>query len=97
MITLSTVPKSRNVSAGTLVEFTCATAESGVTLAITTTPTVVGSVANQTDLPNGGNQFTLSFTAPPQDSSITITCLAFKGPDIIQPTALLMIQGNKLW
>ena len=94
MITLSAVPESRNVSAGTLVEFTCATAEKGVTLAITSTPTVVESVANQTDLPSGGNQFTLSFTAPSEHSSITITCIAFKGPDIIQPTALLMIQGN---
>ena len=93
-ITLTAVPKSRNVSAGTPVEFTCATAESGVTLAITSTPTVAGSVANQTDLPNGGNQFTLSFTAPSEHSSITVTCIAFKGPDIIQPTALLMIQGN---
>ena len=91
---MSDVPKSRNVSAGTPVELTCATEESGVTLAITATPTVVGSVPNQIDLPNGGNLFSLSFTAPPQHSSITITCLAFRGSDIIQPTALLMIQGN---
>ena len=94
VITLSAVPKSRNVSAGTPVEFTCATTESGVTLGITTTPTVVGSVANQTDLPNGGNLFSLSFTAPPQDSSITVTCIAFRDSDIFQSTALLMIQGN---
>ena len=93
-ITLSAVPESRNASVGTLVEFTCATAENGVTLAVTSTPTVVGSVPNQTDLPNGGNQFTLSFNAPPQHSSITVTCIVFRGSDIIQPTALLMIQGN---
>ena len=94
VITLSAVPKSRNVSVGTLVEFTCASEESGVTMGITTTPTVVGSVANQTDLPNGGNMFSLSFTAPQQHSSITVTCLAIRGSDIIQSTALLMIQGN---
>ena len=94
VITLTAVPESRNVSAGKLVEFTCATAESGVTLAITSTPTVDGTVANQTDLPNGGNLFLLSFTAPSQHSSITITCIAFRSPDLVQPTALLMIQGN---
>ena len=83
---MTAVHKSRNASAGTLVEFTCATycGNTGNT-------TFKLSVANQTDLPNVGNQFTLSFTAPSEHSSITITC---KGPDIIQPTALLMIQGN---
>ena len=94
VITLSTVPKSRNVSAGTVVEFTCATEESGVILAVTATPTVAGSVANLTDLPNGGNQFTLSFTAPSEHSSITIACVAIRSPDVFQVTALLMIQGN---
>ena len=93
-MTLTAVPESTNVSAGTLVEFTCATAESGVTLAVTTTPTVDGAVANLTDLPSGGNLFSLSFTAPSQHSSITITCIAFRSPDVVQPTALLMIQGN---
>ena len=97
VITLSAVPKSRNVSAGTQVHFTCATEESEVKLAITTIPTVVGSAANQTDLPNGGNQFTLSFTAPSEHSSITITCVGFRGSDIIQSTAQLMIQGNIIY
>ena len=94
VITLSAVPESRNVSAGTPVEFTCATAESGVTLAITATPTVAGSVANQIDLLNGGNQFMLRFTAQSGHSSITVTCVAIRGSDIIQSIALLMMQGN---
>ena len=53
-----------------MVEFTYATVENGVTLGITTTPTVAGSAANQTDLPNAYNQLALSFTAPSQHRGV---------------------------
>ena len=94
-IILSKVPHSRNVSAGALVEFTCATEESGVTsFGITTTPPFAGQISIHVALPNGGRQQTLSFFAPSEHSSITITCVAIRIPDVNETTAILTIQGK---
>ena len=72
----STTPQSRNVSAGTMVEFTCAAPASGLTslgIIITTPP--VGS-SDDNILPNGDRQVTLSFIAPSDQTSINIVCVA---------------------
>ena len=94
-IKLSKLPQSRNVSAGALVEFTCATEESGVTsLAISTLPSVPHHESVSTDLPSGGKQHTLSFIVPSEHSYITILCTVVRIPDVNQTTAILMIQGK---
>ena len=94
-INLSKLPQSRNVSAGALVEFTCATEESGVTsLAISTLPSVPHHESISSDLLNGGKQHTLSFIAPSEHSIITILCTVVRIPDVNQTTAILMIQGK---
>ena len=94
-IILSKVPQSRNVSAGELVEFTCATEESGVTsFAITTTPQFGGQTLAPGALPNGGRQRTLRFIAPSEHTNITITCVAKRNEYVKVTTATLMIQGK---
>ena len=94
-IILSKLPQSRNVSAGALVEFTCATEESGVTsFAIITIPSVPHHESISTDLPSGGRQHTLSFIVPFENSNITILCIAVRIPDVNQTTAILRIQGK---
>ena len=61
----STTPQSRNVSAGTMVEFQCAAPANGLTsFGIITTPTVGDSVVDDNILPNGDRQVKLSFIAP---------------------------------
>ena len=93
---LSTTPTSRNVSAGTLVEFTCATPETGLTVfSLTTTPHIDGSDTVVTH-PNGGTQHTLSFIATVQHSVINIACVAVKGTVVDQSIAVLMIQGEPI-
>ena len=90
---LSAIPVSRNVSAGTFVEITCATPETGLTVfSITTTPPVDGSTV--TTHTNEGIQFTFSFIAPVQHSFINIACIAIKGSVVDQSLAVLMIQGE---
>ena len=82
-------------SAGTLVEFTCATEESGVTsFGITTTPPFADQTSISDALPKGGRQKTLSFIAPSEHKNITITCVAIRFPDVNETTAMLMIQGK---
>ena len=77
------------------MEFTCATEESGViAFSITTTPPFAGQISVTDALPNGGRQQTLSFIAPSEYSSITITCVAVRLPDINETTAILMTQGK---
>ena len=93
----STTPQSRNVSAGTMVEFTCAAPASGLTsFSISTTPPVAGSVVDDNILPNGDRQVTLSFIAPSDQTNIIIVCVALKGTDLNQTSAVLMIQGNRI-
>ena len=93
----STIPQSRNVTAGTTVEFTCAAPASGLTsFGISTNPTVEGSAVGGSDLPNGDRQVTLSFIAPSDQTSINIVCVATTATDFKQSTAVLMIQGNKV-
>ena len=93
---LSTTLQSRNASAGSLVEFTCATPETGLTVfSLTTTPHIDGSDTVVTY--NGGTQYTLSFVAPVapvQHSVINIACVAVKGTVVDQSIAVLMIQGE---
>ena len=90
---LSVTPVSRNVSAGTLANFTCGTPETGLTVfSLTTTPPVDGSTV--TTHTNEGIQLTFSFFAPVQHSIINIACIAFKGTVVDQSIAVLMIQGE---
>ena len=96
---LSTTPQPRNVSVGTMVEFVCATPESGLTTFILTiTPSVDGLAPFSTDtvLANGDRQLTLSFNAPSKPSNLTIECLALRlgtTTDVTRINAALMIQG----
>ena len=91
---LLATPVSRNASAGTLLEFTCATLETGLTaFSLTTLPHIDGSDIVVTH-PNGGTQHTLSFIAPVQHSTINIACIAVKGMVNDQGIAVLMIQGG---
>ena len=93
---LSVTPESRNVSAGTLVEITCASPESGLNFfSLTTTPQVDGSNTVVTH-PNGSTQHTLSFIAPSQNSTIDISCIAVKGTFVDQSKSVLMIQGDSV-
>ena len=91
---LSASPESKNVSAGTLVMFICATPETGLTaFSLTITPHIDGSDTVVTH-PNGDTQHTLSFIAPVQHSTINIACFALKGMVSDQGIAVLMIQGE---
>ena len=98
-IVLSTTPQPRNVSVGTMVEFLCATPESGLnTFLLTITPSVDGLMPASTDtvLANGDRQLTLSFIAPSEPSNINIQCLALRAgttTDVTQIDVPLMIQG----
>ena len=77
------------------MEFTCATEESGVTsFGLTTTPPFADQFSISVALPNGGIQQVLSFVAPSEHTNITITCVAFRLPDVNETTAILMIQGK---
>ena len=72
-IVLSSIPQPRNVSVGTMVEYMCATSETGLTnflLTITTSLDGLVIVSNDTVLDNGDRQVTLSFIAPPEPSNI---------------------------
>ena len=92
----STTPQSRNVSAGTMVEFTCAAPASGLTtFSISTNPTVEGSVVDGSDLPNGDRLITLNFIAPSDQTSISIACVATTTTGFNQSLAVLIIQGNR--
>ena len=91
------IPQSRNVSAGTLVELTCATEESGVTsFGISTTPELKHSNSVRLNLPNGGRQHTLGFMALSEHSSIIVTCSAIRLPDVNETTAIMMVQGKRV-
>ena len=93
---LSAIPVSRNVSAGTLVQITCASTETGLNFfSLTTTPHIDGSDTVVTH-PNGGTQHTLmiSFIAPVQHSTIDILCIAVKGAVVDQSISALTIQGE---
>ena len=92
--------QSRNVSAGTLVEFTCAAPETGL-LSITLTPdvTLVNAMEKDVILPNGDRQLTLSFIAPSEHQLINIACIASRFNamsmvDVHTSSAMLMIQGK---
>ena len=90
-----TTPQSRNVSAGTMVEFTCAAPASELTsFGITTTPIVEGSVNGGSDLLNGDRKVTLNFIAPSDQISINIACVATTSTGFNQSFAVLMIQGK---
>ena len=92
----STTPQSRNVSAGTMVEFTCAAPASGLTsFSLSTTSIVEGSVVGGSDLPNGDRLVTLYFTAPSDQTSVSIVCAAITATGFNQSFAVLMIQGNR--
>lgn len=99
-IILSDTPDSRNVSGGTLVNFTCATPETGLTVfAISANVTLGNTTNNDVILPNGHRQVTLSFVAPSEHQVIGITCVAtrintMRVVEIKQSTAILMIQGE---
>ena len=100
VIILSNTPQSKNVSAGTLVEFTCATPETGLTaFAISTDVTLANTMSNDVPLPNGDRQLTLSFIAPSEHQFINIACIATRintmgMVEFNQSTAIMMIQGK---
>ena len=101
VILLSATPQSRNVSASTLVEFTCATPdpETGLTSFIISADVIlVNTTSNDVILPNGDRQLTLSFIVPSEYQLITIACIATRinmgMVDINTSTAILMIQGE---
>ena len=94
-ISLSVVPQSRNVSEGKLVEFSCATPDTGVNFSWKTIPHVVTTTINNTLLPDGGKLSSLSFNATAQHNNTLIKCLAIKVPNVNQSTAaLLLVQGK---
>ena len=94
----STTPQSRNVSAGTMVEFTCAVPASGLTsFGITATPPVGSCVVDDINLPNGDRQVTLSFIAPSDQNSVDIVCCVVAASTRFnQSFAVLTTQGNKV-
>ena len=100
VIILSDTPQSRNVSAGTLVEFTCATPETGLlAFTITTDVALVNTMNNDVILSNGDRQLTLSFIAPSEHQLINIVCIASRFNamsmlDVHTSSAMLMIQGK---
>ena len=93
---LSATPESRNVSAGTLVEFSCSSPETGLNFfSLTTIPHIDGSDTVVT-YPNEGTQHTLSFIAPVQCSIVNISCIGVKGGVVDQSKSVLMIQGKPI-
>ena len=100
-ILLSVIPQSRNISVGTLVMFTCATSETGLT-SFTLTPGMALGNTMEMMLPNGDRQLMLSFIAPSEYRMLTISCVATRVNnmgmlvDITTSTAVLMIQGERL-
>ena len=101
VILLSDTPQSKNVSAGTLVKFTCATPETGLlSFTMSTSVTLgVNSAKNDMILQNGDRQLTLNFIAPSKHQSISVACIASRintmgMVDVNTSTALLMIQGK---
>ena len=100
VIILSTTPQSTNVSADTLVEFTCATPETGLqSFAISTDVTIGNTMSNDVILPNGDRQLTLSFIAPSKHQLINIACIVTRLNtmsmfEVNSSTAILMIQGT---
>ena len=100
VILLSDTPQSRNVSAGSLVDFTCATPETDLlSFTIATDVTHVNTTNNDVILPNGDRQLTLSFIAPSEHQLINIACIATRintmgMVEVNTSTAILMIQGN---
>ena len=79
-----------------MVEFTCAAPASGlISFSLSTNPTVGGSVADGSDLPNGDRLVTLYFIAPSDQTSINIVCVATTTTGFNQSFAVLMIQGNR--
>ena len=97
VIILSVAPESRNVSEGKMVEFSCATPDSGVNLGwITVPPNVdVGTPVVSTP-PGGGKLSVVSFTATAQQNNLYVICLAVKIPNSNHTTALLLVQGKPL-
>ena len=105
VIILSGTLKSRNVSAGTLVEFTCATPETELaSFTITTDVPIVNNMSNISDviLPSGDRQLTLSFIAPSKHAMlITIACIATRVNtmgvvEVNTSISTLMIQGKNI-
>ena len=100
VIILSDTLQSRNVSAGTSVNFTCATPETGLlSFDITPDVTLVNTMSSDVTHPNGDRQLTLSFIAPSEHQLINIACIAsrFNAMSVVefnQSTAILMIQGK---
>ena len=93
---LSTIPVSRNVSAGTLVQIICASPETGLDIFSLTTTTHIDGSDTVVTHPNGGTQLTLmiSFIVPVQHSTIDILCIAVKGAVVDQSISVLTIQGE---
>ena len=90
-IVLSIFPVSRNVSEGKMVEFSCASPETGVYFSWNTLPNVGPFIIDDTTLPGGSIlRFT---TTTAQHNNTIVRCTATKDTSANISTALLLIQG----
>ena len=80
-----------NVSAGTAVTATCATADPD--FRFSTFPTINKSKTVVTH-PNGGTQHTLTFTVPLNLFSVVLRCFAIKGVTTDERLALIL---SEIW
>ena len=94
VFTLSVTPESRNVSEGKMVEFICASPDTGVIIGWNTAPIVGNPIIIEISLPGGGKQSNYSFTATAQRNKTVITCIVTKDGYVITNSALLLIQGK---
>ena len=94
---LSQVPAYRNVSAGSIVQFFCATPYSMVILSWSG---VTGAASVQsTQLPNGGRMTSLTFSATAEHNGTSVVCtgggvLNERGV-LVKASALLLVQGKE--
>ena len=98
VIILSVTPESRNVSEGKMVEFSCASPNTGVGFSWSTIPHV-GTTMIEPDntSPELGKLSTLRFTASSQQNNTQVICFAVIGTNSNQSTALLLVQGKPIY
>ena len=95
VIILSVTPESKNVSEGTMVEFSCASPDTGVEFSWSTKPHVQTTERGMDRTnPDVGKLSTFSFTASAQQNNTQIICTVFVNSTSNQGTALLLVQGK---
>ena len=95
-VSISLAPESRNVSEGKMVEFSCASPDSGAMLSWNYEPHV--ETTNRTDgLYNDvGVLSNVSFIATAQQNNTLIRCIAYKEMSSNESIAVLLVQGKPL-